>query len=202
MPQPFSQIIDFLSLAEKLKSTCRYNYTSTGRQESSAEHSWRLALMVPIVIKEQGIDVDELRSIKMALIHDLVEAVVGDISYMQIKDGEVSITDKAEQEKKAIEKIKELLPKNSGQEVYDLWHEYEEATSKEAKFIKALDKLETIAQIVQVGGQNFKRPELIPNYADKAVQNFPKLAPFYQELKKRLKEEFAKGGFDWQPEYD
>ena len=70
--------LDFLSIAEKMKCNTRHSYTSSGRHESVAEHSWRLALMAYLV-KDEFPDADIDKVIRMCLFHDMGEAVTGDI---------------------------------------------------------------------------------------------------------------------------
>lgn len=72
------RLLDFLKTAEQLKCNTRHSYTSSGRLESVAEHSWRLALMAMLVGDEfPEMDMDKV--IKMCLIHDMGEAITGDI---------------------------------------------------------------------------------------------------------------------------
>ena len=68
--------------------------------------------------------------------------------------------------------------------------------------MKALDKLETMTQFVANGYTTYDRPELIPNYADKAVSDFPALAPVLNEIKSRLRKEYETGGMEWKATYD
>ena len=72
------EFLDFLAVAEKLKCNTRHSWTSSGRHESVAEHSWRLALMA-YLLKDEFPEVDISRVIVMGLLHDLGEAVTGDI---------------------------------------------------------------------------------------------------------------------------
>ena len=72
------QFLSFLNTVEKLKCNTRHSWTSTGRQESVAEHSWRLALMA-MLCKNEYPDLDINKVIKMCLIHDLGEALTGDV---------------------------------------------------------------------------------------------------------------------------
>ena len=70
--------IDFLNVIEKLKCNTRHSWTSSGRQESVAEHSWRLAVMAMLCADEYPtLDINKV--IKMCLIHDFGEAITGDI---------------------------------------------------------------------------------------------------------------------------
>src|SRR6056297_1491823 len=74
-----TKVLKLLNLAEKLKFELRHSWLSNGRQESVAEHSWRLALMVVLLAPHLGEPVNMEKALKMALIHDLVEAEAGDV---------------------------------------------------------------------------------------------------------------------------
>ena len=195
------RIFYFLHKVENLKSTLRYMFTKTGRTESSAEHSWRLALMSFMTAKELNLDINIERAMKIALVHDIAESITGDISFIRIVDKEISREEKTSMERRAMIKLKNILPEKIGLEVYDLWEEYEKKLTKEAKFIKALDKLETLTQLVEAGCKKYKRPELIPNYANEAVEDFPALEGILKIIKRKLKQEFAKCKIPWKKGY-
>lgn len=111
----------------------------TGRRESSAEHSWRLCLMITLFEKElTGLDIAKL--LKMAVIHDLAEAVCGDVPAVE-KDG---VPDKSAAESRGMRDILANLPAERADAIYVLWEDYENMESREAEVLKGLDKLETI----------------------------------------------------------
>ena len=140
-------IIEFLRAAEQLKNTTRTSWTSSGAQETVAAHTWRLCLMSLLFERSfPGIDIAKL--IKICIIHDLGEAIGGDISAVEQQRRPA----KAEQERADLQKLLSPLPVDLREEITALWDEYEAATSREAKIAKALDKLETIMQHNQ--GQN------------------------------------------------
>lgn len=189
------KIFNFLFQINQLKLTLRYSTVKKSRGDSSADHSWRLALMVIVLIKELKLDIDELKAIKIALVHDLAECITGDIDYTLIIDGKVKAEDKKEGELKAISKIKKMLPADIGKEIYNLWEEYEEIKSKEAKFIKALDKIETQLHVLQLSKKMIKNDshsEIIYTYSDKHIENFPELKPVLKLIKEKLIKEFKK----------
>lgn len=190
-------IFAFLEVAEKLKSTLRYNKTTAGRQESTADHSWRLALMVPIVAKELSINIDVEKCMKIALVHDLAEALTGDIDAVAIAEGRITKEQKTAKELEVMEKIKNLLPGQAGIGIYSLWQEYETASTKEGRFVKGLDKLETLTQLAEAGCATYDKPDFIADYTERAINNFPELKDILITVKEKLKKEFAKGGFDW-----
>lgn len=139
--------LQFLKEAERLKSTLRSGYTSTGRPESVAEHTWRLCLMA-LVLADEFEAIDPLRLIKLCIVHDLGEALSGDIPAVLQADG----LDKAARERADLEVLTGALDPAKRAEILSLWEEYEAASSPEAILAKGLDKLETILQHVQ--GQN------------------------------------------------
>lgn len=196
------KIFDFLQVVEKLKSTFRYNKTTSGRQESSAEHSWRLALMIFVLADELNLEIDASRAVKIALVHDLAEALTGDIDAILIAEGKVSKEEKEKQEVVAIEALQKTLPELIGTKITDLQNEYNENKTREAKFVKALDKIETLTQLVESGYETYDKPEFIPNYADKAVREFPELIDTLKIVKRKLRAEFEKGNILWKEEYD
>jgi putative hydrolase of HD superfamily len=142
-----SGALDFLREAERLKCTLRSGYTSTGRPESTAEHTWRLCLMA-LVFSDEFENIDLLRLIKLCIIHDLGEALSGDIPAVLQTEG----SGKSAQERADLEVLTKALHPTKRAEILALWEEYEAASSAEAILAKGLDKLETILQHNQ--GQN------------------------------------------------
>ena len=145
LPSELSGILDFLRATEALKTAARSGWTSAGQQESVAEHTWRLCLMA-LVFHSAFPDVDFARLIRICIIHDLGEAVSGDVpAPEQARRG----GSKAADERRDLVQLLESLPVQLRDEITSLWDEYEAAQSPEAKLAKALDKLETILQHTQ-----------------------------------------------------
>ena len=132
---------DFIKEAEGLKSTLRTAWTAEGRQESTAEHSWRLALFAGVMCREFP-ELDREKVLMMCLVHDLGERYSGDISAALRPDA----GDKLNQEREDVQRICGFLPKGKEGEVSGLWEEYCQGITPEARFVKALDKAETIIQ--------------------------------------------------------
>jgi len=192
------KIFDFLHKVEKLKSTIRYSGRAIkGRQESSAEHSWRLTLMVFVFADELKLDLDVNHAVRIAIVHDLPEAIAGDVDALDVYDGKVSKEEKENMEISAMEELRISLPDKLGSEVYDLWQEYVNGKTREAKFVKALDKIETLTQVYEAGHEFYIRPDFIPTYADNAVKDFPELSGALDIVKRKLKEEYKKGDLEW-----
>ena len=137
-------VLAFLRAAERLKTVTRSGWTSTGKAESVAEHTWRLCLMA-MVLYGRAEDIDLARLLKMCVIHDLGEAIGGDVP----APAQVAGSPKAGQERADLLSLVEPLPAAGQREILELWDEYEAASSPEAKLAKGLDKLETILQHTQ-----------------------------------------------------
>ena len=133
------ELLDFLHIAEHLKCNTRHSYTSSGRHESVAEHSWRLALMA-FLMKDQlpGVDMDKV--LKMCLIHDLGEAITGDIPAFEKTD------DHRHTEARAVDSLAAALPRPLSDEFSALFAEMEARTTPEARVFKALDRMEAVLQ--------------------------------------------------------
>lgn len=187
MKNNLEQIFDFLHLMQKIKTNQRFKDSPKIPKESISDHTWRLSLMVILFVSEMNLKIDQLKAIKIAIVHDITESITDDIDFALIDQGKVSKSDKHINEVKAIKEIKKMLPPKISKEVYDLWHEYENAKTNEAKFIKALDKIETLTIIYEAGYRCYSNPKACTYYAVDHVNNYPVLKPVYNEIKKRLK---------------
>lgn len=137
------KVLGFLPLAERLKRELRHSWLSDGRRESVAEHTWFIALMALLTHRRLEQPVSLERVLSMAVVHDLAEVEVGDIPYFETGDRKAQ---KAELELAAINRIAAMLPAPEGDVVKQLWLEFEEGTTPESKFVRALDHLEVQVQ--------------------------------------------------------
>lgn len=189
---------------EKLKYTYRFGESPNMLQESTAAHSWRLVLMTYTLANELNLDIDILKAIKTAIIHDIPECIDGDTDYLLVASGAVSKEKKHLQEKAAMSKIINGLPKIYSDEILGLWIDYENGSTKEARYIKALDKIECLDRVLIGDLHKFNQNEihLLAIYADKAVMKFPELIPVLKMIKIRLKHEFEEFNIEWKEEYN
>src|SRR3989344_3043036 len=114
------QIIQFHHEAERLKSVLRHSWLSSGRRESVAEHTWRMALMAILLNKYLDKGVDLLKTLKLILVHDLVE-----INYKDNPAFKNQPKDKSHQERKSLTKLTRVLPIELEAELIKSWQEYE-----------------------------------------------------------------------------
>jgi len=192
--------LEFLKIFGRLKFIYRYSEVSRIPQESVAAHSWRLALMVFLIADELNLDIDVEKALKIALVHDIAESLTGDIDIIKIKDKKISKKEKDELEFKTMNRLKSIDLKFN--KISDLWQEYQENKTREAKIVKALDKLEAMVFLSEIGYKFYDRPEFIPVHADEYVKDFTELKPLLKEIKLNLKKEFEKGNISWKDEYN
>lgn len=129
--------LDFMHAIEKLKCNTRHSWTSNGRPESVAEHSWRLAVMAMLCRNEYP-DADVDKVIRMCLVHDFGEAITGDIpAFLKNKSDEQT-------EQQAVEVLLQMLPQAEQDELRELFAEMEALETTEARLYKALDNMEAL----------------------------------------------------------
>ena len=144
--------ISFIIESEKLKAILRRsNPVGLAREENSAEHSWSVALAASVILPEIAPHLDQLRVIKMLLIHDLVEIDAGDTFCYGDQTG------KDEREQAAANRLFAILPEKTGEEFHRIWREFEDKDSEESRFANALDRLLPLLQNSQNKGGSWKK---------------------------------------------
>lgn len=132
-------LLDFMAVAEKLKCNTRHSWTSSGRRESVAEHTYRLCVFAWLV-KEEFPECDMERVMRLCLFHDIGEAYTGDIPCFEKGRSD------EETESDAVKRIAELLPRPHREEILGIRKELEENRTMEARLVHALDKMEALIQ--------------------------------------------------------
>jgi putative hydrolases of HD superfamily len=159
-----SALAGLFSLAGRLKTLKRQGWIDRGvdQPESVADHSFRLALMT-LAAGYQRPDIDTNRAVWLALVHDLPEAIVGDRTPFDDRLNEEGADSsklfhqapeysvdadraKTEAERQAMLELTESLPSELRETLIETWEEYEAGETAEARFVRQLDKLETLLQ--------------------------------------------------------
>lgn len=133
------KLLEVLAVAERLKDATRHCYTSGGRRESVAEHSWRMTFMAYLVSDEFP-EADLTKLLKMCLIHDMGEAFTGDIPAFDKTDSD------SKKEAAVLDKWVSGLPELFMTEMKALYREMDERKTLESRIYKALDNLEALIQ--------------------------------------------------------
>ena len=128
--------LDFIREIDKEKMIKRQNYiTDCETREDDAQHAWHMAIMTLLLKEYANEDIDVLKTVTMLLIHDLVEVYAGD-TYAYDEEGKKT---QAEREAKAADKLYGLLPEDQGEYLKNLWYEFEEQKTPEARFARTMD---------------------------------------------------------------
>ncbi|NLC45326.1 MAG: HD domain-containing protein [Clostridiales bacterium] len=174
------KFIEIMSIAEKLKNNTRHSWTSSGRHESVAEHSWRLSLMA-YFIKDEFPNADISKVILMCICHDLGEAITGDIpTFYKTESDEIV-------ENREVQKLISNLPEPYKQELSMLFLEMQEQKTLESRIFKALDKMEALIQHNEADISTWLPLEYDLNltYGEEEV----KFSTYMKELKEAINED-------------
>ena len=168
------KLLEALHTAEKLKDTTRHCYTSKGRHESVAEHSWRIALMA-FWLRDEFPQADMYKVIRMCLIHDMGEAFTGDIPTFEKTNADTR------KEDDILLNWVNTLPEDAREEWTALLTEMNAMETQEAKIYKALDKMEAVIQHNESDISTWLPLEydLQLTYGEENVQ----FSPYMQQLK-------------------
>ena len=184
----------FIAEIDALKSVLRQTtLMDASRRENDAEHSWHLATMA-LLLAEHAPGVDAARVAKMLLIHDIVEIDAGDVFFFDV----AGMVGQTEREAAAAVRLFGLLPPDQGGELHALWEEFEERVTPDARFARAIDRLQPLLQNFASGGGTWRRPEVTPGREMQRIVGLiedgsPTLAAFARNL---LAEGERRGYFD------
>lgn len=183
------KLTEFLEYISKLKLTVRTGwnfYKVPGMRETIGSHSFGTVFIAWILAKKENVNVD--RIIKMALVHDILEGITGDITPHDEK-----YKHKHDIEKKAVKKIKKILPKELDTDIEKLLNELIDCKTKESQIVMQADKLDTTFQAYlyekKKYGKNIKDSEM-SNFFDFNVKNNEfsrELLDYIKKLRKKIK---------------
>jgi putative hydrolase of HD superfamily len=152
-PARLSQQIAFIEQLDQLKQVLRQNLVmDETRRENSAEHSWHIATMAMVLGEYAPVELDQLRVMKMLLLHDVIEIVAGDTFCFDVEGNK----DRVQREAQAATQVFGLLPADQCAELRALWDEFEQASSAEARFANSLDRFQVLLQNINTRGGTWR----------------------------------------------
>lgn len=188
--EELDKIFNFIREIDSEKLIMRQTYISDGsRKENDAEHAWHMAVMALLLKDYSNTEIDILRTISMILIHDVVEIDAGD-TYAYDEDGKKT---QRERELKAADRIFGLLPKKMAYEFRELWDEFEEQKTPEARFARVLDNVQPMMLNDASGGKSWSEHEVKSSQILKRNQNTHKGS---EKIWNYAKEEFLNKNID------
>jgi putative hydrolase of HD superfamily len=133
--------LTFLIEIDRLKTIVRQSpLAAADRRENDAEHSWHLAMMVLLLAEYADEEIDVGHTVQLVLVHDLVEIYAGDTPLYD----DAAAVDQRERELKAAGELFSILPADQAERLRRLWDEFEERRTPEARFAKAMDRLQPL----------------------------------------------------------
>jgi putative hydrolase of HD superfamily len=169
----------FLSEIDRLKQVLRASPTTDGaRRENAGEHSWHIAMYALVLAEhaDRGVSVD--RAIRMLLVHDIVEIDAGDVPIHRAADHEAQ----AAKERAAADRLFGLLPAEQGAALRALWDEFEAGESADARFARAVDRVQPLFQNLAAGGGSWIDYDVTMEHIDtrvgaRVLRGLPRLWP-------------------------
>jgi putative hydrolase of HD superfamily len=150
----------FIREIDKEKMIKRQNYiTDCETREDDAQHAWHMAIMTLLLKEYANEEIDVLKTVSMLLIHDLVEVYAGD-TYAYDEEGKKT---QAEREAKAADKLYGLLPEDQGEYLKNLWYEFEEQKTPEARFARTMDCFQPLILNDATDGRAWKEHDVKRN---------------------------------------
>ncbi|MCP3803858.1 HD domain-containing protein [Allokutzneria sp. A3M-2-11 16] len=145
--------LTFVIEVDRLKTILRQSpLAAADRRENDAEHSWHLALMVVLLAEHSDSPIDVGHTVKLVLLHDLVEIYAGDTPLYS------DSSDQQEREEAAADRLFGLLPADQAASMRALWDEFEARATPEARFAKAMDRLQPLLLNWMARGGTWKSP--------------------------------------------
>jgi len=186
------QQIAFLLEIDKLKTILRRNHIADGsRVENDAEHSWHFAVAAFLLSETAAAEIDILKVLKIALIHDIVEIDAGDTFIYD----EAARAGQAEREERAAQRLFGLLPEDQAATLLALWQEFEEGLTPESRYARAIDRLAAVMLNYASEGKTWKQHGVSKAQLLAVNQRIALGSPVLWDYVRDLIEEAARRGY-------
>ncbi len=185
--------IRFIVEIDRLKSVFRQTRLMNGeRRENDAEHSWHLAVMA-VLLSEYAAekDIDILRVTKMVLIHDIVEIDAGDTFVYDRTEAQ----NRSEEERRAADRIFNILPHDQAKEMRELWEEFEARETPEARFAAALDRLQPMLHNYETRGGAWQEHGITSDMVIRRNKHIAEGAPALWEYAEKMVRDAVEKGY-------
>jgi putative hydrolase of HD superfamily len=178
------EIIEFSKATGKLKKVRRTGWgmrVGIKDAESVADHTFRTAIMAMVIADARGFDTEKV--MRMALMHDLGETIIGDWDALQTKlDGRVE--EKQRKENEALRKILFMLPKELEEKYVEVWEELVAGETEESRLFSQVDRLETIMQALEYEKEGYGKERFEAFWGAKRSVKDPDLVKIVEILEK------------------
>ncbi|VBB07020.1 Hypothetical protein LUCI_2264 [Lucifera butyrica] len=184
--------IEFIVEIDKVKQIARQNYVTGGeRRETDAEHSWHLAVMALLLAEYASGPADMIKTLKMVLIHDLVEIDAGDTYCFD----EQAVKTQKKREETAANRIFGLLPADQARDFRAVWEEFEAGLTMEARLAAALDRLQPLLLHYHTAGRSWREHGITSSKVKERNRLTRELSPQICELVEDVIERAVQKGY-------
>jgi putative hydrolases of HD superfamily len=155
LDQRLAAQLTFIVEVDRLKTVLRQSpLAAAARRENDAEHSWHLALMVILLAEYADEPIDVGHTVRLVVVHDLVEIYAGDTPLYDT----VGAATQESRERAAADRLFGMLPADQAELLRGLWDEFEARGTPEARFAKAMDRLQPLLLNWMARGGTWRTP--------------------------------------------
>ncbi|MGY2733521.1 HD domain-containing protein [Sphingomonas sp. UYP23] len=192
LPERLLSQLRFIRQIDALKEVWRRTVLIDGsRVENDAEHSWEMALMAVVLAEYAPPGTDILRVMTMLVIHDLVEIDAGDAYVYDV----AANLGREDRERQAADRIYALLPADQGEALREIWEEFEARKSPDARFARAMDRLQPLLHSYQIRGRTWQANGVRASQVREQMQLIGEASPDLGDLAERLITDAVAQGF-------
>jgi len=173
-------LLEFFREVRKIKDIERSGWIERGveKPESVGDHSFMTALLT-LFLSEKRSDIDTAKAVKMALIHDIAESRTGDL---MLWTGEVTKEEKHRREQKSLEGMLANVDPDMARKYADLWQEFEDQQTPEARFVRQIDKIDMILEAVEYHKSGRSEKSMVPFFDSVSLITDPELVTLLKKV--------------------
>ena len=191
--------LDYYLQINKIKDTIRYK-DNPFSWENVSSHCYMLIYICLDLINVYKLNLNKEKIVKLCLYHDIGEIGLEFDLQAHITDADKNI--KLEKDNREIALVKHLSEFYNKNELLDFYNEYNNYITPESKFVKFVDKFESMIHMLNHNIEKFDVPYFAAQFGDKYIKQFPEIRPLYKELKDRIKAKFLEAGLTWDSKLD
>jgi len=198
----YTKLIEYFNAIDHFDDMKRYAKQDKTLWQRDPAHCYNMGIIADYLIETLHLDNLDYKKVRQLIDHhDLCElGWTQDYETTETWLVETRAKNKEEKERANIDKISKQF---DNQRLKTLWNEYENQSTSEARFVKAVDKIETVNhKLVRGLNKGEATPEFTATFPNNFISKVPELIPFWQEFQQHIAKEFGRQGIEWKEEYN